>query len=462
MGRPGPQTGRLREGGCTCRTPGASAEPDGQCRRPLRRAAAVLFARTASTRTRRSTTSAASRARRATTSATCSSPASCPARRRRSSSLKRGHEALQHRLQQHRAERRLCVDAGAREGFLGALMGAERLRHPRRLHALVQPRRPERLHGDLRRQPRHPHRRRTATKQRQPRRRPLLLRDTARLGSRLPGNAGLSDDRRHHAGRQRVRSGHRGAERRLVLDRAPAQRRRKTWRSKCATSAPRARLVAHVRDGNNGNCTGRHAELQRVQHLREQVHRRVPAGAAQPAREHRGGRQATVRLHRRARAPRRCRRSSRSSTPRTPATPATRRSTPAPTGRARRSSTSWRRATRIRSASRRPAPTGLMGNATLRANAAAAGVPANYFVANPDLLGGALPAHQHRQVEVQLDAGRAAPPLSPTACCSRPATCLATATSRLGRRGAEGSSSGVRDAGYARRRDALDQGQHRL
>jgi hypothetical protein len=33
---------------------------------------------------------------------------------------------------------------------------------------------------------------------------------------------------------------------------------------------------------------------------------------------------------------------------------------------------------------------GLMGNATLRNNAAAAGVPANFFVANPDLLGGAL------------------------------------------------------------------------
>jgi hypothetical protein len=30
-----------------------------------------------------------------------------------------------------------------------------------------------------------------------------------------------------------------------------------------------------------------------------------------------------------------------------------------------------------------------MGNATLRANAAAAGIPANFFVANPDLLGGA-------------------------------------------------------------------------
>lgn len=33
---------------------------------------------------------------------------------------------------------------------------------------------------------------------------------------------------------------------------------------------------------------------------------------------------------------------------------------------------------------------GLMGNATFRANAATAGVPANFFVANPDLLGGAF------------------------------------------------------------------------
>ncbi|MSO36080.1 MAG: hypothetical protein EXQ54_06595, partial [Acidobacteria bacterium] len=36
------------------------------------------------------------------------------------------------------------------------------------------------------------------------------------------------------------------------------------------------------------------------------------------------------------------------------------------------------------------AATGLMGSATLRDNAARAGIPANYFVANPDLLGGAL------------------------------------------------------------------------
>jgi hypothetical protein len=33
---------------------------------------------------------------------------------------------------------------------------------------------------------------------------------------------------------------------------------------------------------------------------------------------------------------------------------------------------------------------GLMGNATFRANAATAGIPANFFVANPDLLGGAF------------------------------------------------------------------------
>jgi outer membrane receptor protein involved in Fe transport len=34
--------------------------------------------------------------------------------------------------------------------------------------------------------------------------------------------------------------------------------------------------------------------------------------------------------------------------------------------------------------------TGLMGSATLRANAATAGVPANFFIANPDLIGGAI------------------------------------------------------------------------
>ena len=35
-------------------------------------------------------------------------------------------------------------------------------------------------------------------------------------------------------------------------------------------------------------------------------------------------------------------------------------------------------------------PNGLLGNTTFRANAAAAGLPANFFVANPDALGGAL------------------------------------------------------------------------
>jgi len=35
-------------------------------------------------------------------------------------------------------------------------------------------------------------------------------------------------------------------------------------------------------------------------------------------------------------------------------------------------------------------PNGLLGNTTFRANAAAAGMPANFFVANPDALGGAL------------------------------------------------------------------------
>ena len=34
--------------------------------------------------------------------------------------------------------------------------------------------------------------------------------------------------------------------------------------------------------------------------------------------------------------------------------------------------------------------TGLMGSAAFRANAAAAGIPANYFIANPDLIGGAI------------------------------------------------------------------------
>ena len=67
-----------------------------------------------------------------------------------------------------------------------------------------------------------------------------------------------------------------------------------------------------------------------------------------------------------------------------------RRATPARTGPAPRSTASSRRATRTRSAwSPTPTTTGLIDDATRRDNALDAGLPANFFVANPDLLGGA-------------------------------------------------------------------------
>ena len=53
----------------------------------------------------------------------------------------------------------------------------------------------------------------------------------------------------------------------------------------------------------------------------------------------------------------------------------------------------------------------LFSNATQRNNAAASGrIPANFFVSNPDLLGGRGPDHQHRQVRLPRAATRAPPP----------------------------------------------------
>ena len=144
-------------------------------------------------------------------------------------------------------------------------------------------------------------------------------------------------------------------------------------------------------------------------------------------------------------------------------TPATRRSTPARTGRARRSSNFL--------AERNPNPfgfatagtantSGLMGNATLRANAAAAGIPGQLLRRQSRSARRRVPAHQHRRVEVQLDAGRAAPPL-----CRRPAVpdqlrLRQGLSDRLGDV-ARGSAVDSRRR-HARRRDARHQGEHRL
>ena len=131
------------------------------------------------------------------------------------------------------------------------------------------------------------------------------------------------------------------------------------------------------------------AQLQRVQHHRERVPRRVPAGAGESAREHRG-------RARRRRSP-------------TPARPGHGAAADLPRvlqrpGAAQRRQ---RRALHRRQLDQRDVPrlpgernpkpfgrrerarTGRLGNATLRRTPLTAGLPANFFVANPDLLGGA-------------------------------------------------------------------------
>ena len=170
---------------------------------------------------------------------------------------------------------------------------------------------------------------------------PLLLRDTARLDDpELPEQARVSDDRRGLAGRQRDRSAHQGAERRFVLARCPAQPDARTWRSKFATSAP----AAMTRGAPTSTATTAPTPATAPARSTSTSSTSSRTGSSTSS----GWRSATCaptsRPPARRRSPipasparRRCRRSSHSSMRRTRPTPATRRSTPAPTGRVRRS-----------------------------------------------------------------------------------------------------------------------------
>ena len=120
-----------------------------------------------------------------------------------------------------------------------------------------------------------------------------------------------------------------------------------------------------------------------------------------------------------------------------------------------RSSDPWR------SSTRRPANTGgqsrSIGNATLRSNALTAGLPANFFVANPDLIGGAEHHRQRRRDLLQLAAARA--PQAPVARPPVPdaTTSTASRTARSASRSAtRASAAGHRHRG---RRHARVQGQ---
>ena len=120
----------------------------------------------------------------------------------------------------------------------------------------------------------------------------------------------------------------------------------------------------------------------------ERVRRRVPEGAGQPAGEHRRRPRHHVRVHRRsghvAAADIRWRSSS--------GVPAAQAGDPT-----KYTSTQWTNSTNLGFlAAMNPNPfgfastnttTGFIGNSTFRNNAVAAGIPANYFVANPDVIG---------------------------------------------------------------------------
>ena len=118
--------------------------------------------------------------------------------------------------------------------------------------------------------------------------------------------------------------------------------------------------------------------VQRDQHHRERLLRRVQARDGEPAGQPRRRPRRDVRLHRGRRARRRCRSISRTSTAR--ATSATRRPTAARTGPTARSSAGWRTGARARTTPRRD----LDGNATRRANALAAGSPGQLLRAQSD------------------------------------------------------------------------------
>ena len=144
-----------------------------------------------------------------------------------------------------------------------------------------------------------------------------------------------------------------------------------------------------------------------------------------------------VRLHRRAGHRRRCRSSSRSST----ACPARRPATPT-----KYAGADWTNATFLGYlAAMNPNPYGFMcnnaagcatanltngflGNTTFRTNAAAAGLPSNFFVANPDMLGRRQPHDQLRRHARQLGAGRSSASGCRTGCSSTPAIRGATPT----------------------------------
>ena len=178
--------------------------------------------------------------------ATSTSPARPAARCREFIAVDERHQRLQHRLEQHRAERRRGVAAeraerlaahAARRSRAGdaarRLLGRLRAPGPRRVHRHVRRQPGQHAQPDARREHRHSCRPGESW--------PVLLRET---GSALPRAvprarrrypiALAAEPRRRH---QRVPSGHPGRVARILDGRLPARDLARTWRSKSATSA---------------------------------------------------------------------------------------------------------------------------------------------------------------------------------------------------------------------------------
>ena len=263
--------------------------------------------------------------------------------------VRRQHGRLQDRLEQLRAERERRLAAQRAVGL--AALDPRRSRAgdaARRLRRGVHPQRHGRVREHLRRQPGPSPSRRTGTtrsatssgrrvvaaalpRDAPPRPAAALHRagTTGRLHSR---GAGLPDARHHRDQREHLRSGDPALVHQLVHGRLPARAVARTWRSKSATSAPRTAMAGRRRTGTRSTST-RTASSTSSSWRRPTCARMSPPAAARRARPRAASRTAGP-----TPARRRCRSTWRTSTRRTQPMPATPRSTPARTGRTRRSS----------------------------------------------------------------------------------------------------------------------------
>ena len=209
--------------------------------------------------------------------------------------LRAGHAGVQHELDELRAQRRRRVAHRTRSDGLppDAPRRSRAGDDPRRLRDELQPGAHRPLHGNAGNNPggtinvtRNTDDGLPARAARARASRCCSARRTA-SARRRSRDAGVSDHGDDGEQRQHVPAGSDGPARALLLGRVPALDRPATWRSKCATSA-------------TGTCTVGRGELERAEHHRERLPRRVQARAGQPQGQHRGRPRQHVRLHGRA------------------------------------------------------------------------------------------------------------------------------------------------------------------